>query len=209
VVRVSPTRTIHDDNAAIYLPVGIAVLVLVFAFTAVALLRSRRRAADDAVPAEGKADSMPLEGGYIALLCLVTAGLVVASFTYFGRLQTSTAGAASLRVRVDAAKWRWRFVYPGGASSIGELVVPAGRPVRFVARSEDVLHEFWVPDARFQRFVWPNQTQTWTLTFGPGVHDGVCAWFCGLQHDRMRFTVRAVGTAQFESWLAARKGTTA
>jgi cytochrome c oxidase subunit II len=208
-VRVAPTRTKHDDNAAVYLPVGIAVLVLVFLFTAVALLRSRRRAADDPAPTEGKADVMPLEAGYIVLLCLVTAGLVVASFTFFGRLQTSTARAASLRINVDAAKWRWRFVYPGGASSIGRVVVPANQPVHFVARSEDVLHEFWVPDARFQRFVWPNRTESWTLTFSPGDHDGVCAWFCGLQHDRMHFTVHAVGTAQYERWLAARKGTTA
>jgi cytochrome c oxidase subunit 2 len=214
VVRVSPTRSIYEDNASLYVVVGGLVLVLVFGFTALALLRARRRSPGDPVPAQGKADKNALEASYVVLLCLVTAGLVTASFIFFDRLRTATAAttvsanaAHPLRVDVDAAKWRWRFVYPrAGVSSIAQLVVPADRPVRFVARSADVLHDFWVPAARFQKQVWPDRSTTWTLKFTRGTYDGVCAWFCGLQHDRMRFTVRAVPEAQFRSWLQAHGG---
>jgi cytochrome c oxidase subunit 2 len=204
---VPPTRSIYDDLASLYAPIAVAVVVLVFLFTALALLRGTRRRAGDPVPAAGRSEDNRLEGAYVVLLCLVTAGLVVASFKSFDRLRAATASASSVRVDVDAAKWRWRFVYPAtGASSIGLLVVPAGEDVRFVARSADVLHDFWVPDAKFQKQVWPDRTTAWTLKFPRGTYDGVCAWYCGLQHDRMVFTVRAVPRAEFRRWLAAQAG---
>jgi cytochrome c oxidase subunit 2 len=204
---VSPTRSLYDDIASLYAPIGAVVVVLVFLFTAIALLKSRRRAPGDPRPAEGRSDDNRLEGAYVVLLCLVTAGLVTASFLSFDKVAATIARPASLRVGVDAAKWRWRFVYPGGVSSIGQLVIPAGQPVRFVARSADVVHEFWVPDARFQRFVWPDRDERWTLSFARGTYDGVCTWYCGLEHDRMSFTVRAVPMAEYRSWLASHRGT--
>jgi cytochrome c oxidase subunit 2 len=63
-----------------------------------------------------------------------------------------------------------------------------------------------VPDAKFQKQVWPDRTTAWTLKFPRGTYDGVCAWYCGLQHDRMVFTVRAVPRAEFRRWLAAQAG---
>ena len=204
---MASTRSLYDDLASLYAPVGLVVVVLVFVFTAVALLRGTRRGAGDPVPAEGRAENNRLEGAYVALLCVVTAALVVASFRSFDRFRAATASASAVRVNVDAAKWRWRFVYPGSdVAAIGLLVVPADEDVRFVARSADVLHDFWVPDARFQKQVWPDRTTAWTLRFARGIHDGVCAWYCGLQHDDMRFTVRALPRAQYRQWLASHRG---
>jgi heme/copper-type cytochrome/quinol oxidase subunit 2 len=31
---------------------------------------------------------------------------------------------------------------------------------------------------------------------------GACAEFCGINHDQMPFTIRAVDAATFEAWLA-------
>lgn len=204
-----PTRSLYDDLASLYAPVAVVVVILVFGFVAYALARSRRRGPADAGLAPGEPENNVAEGTYVAVLGLVTAGLVTASFLSFDKVgaATSRASGAAVRVNVDAAKWRWRFVYPAaGVSSVAGLVVPADRPIRFVARSADVLHDFWVPDVRFQRQVWPDRPTRWTLSFPRGVHDGVCAWFCGLQHDQMRFIVRAVGDAEFRRWLAARSG---
>ena len=202
-----PTRSIYDDIASLYAPVAVVVVILVFLFTALALLRGSRRRAGDPVPAEGSAENDRLEAACVVLLCLVTAALVVVSFRSFDRFRAASASASSVRVTVDAAKWRWRFVYPGsGVASIGLLVVPAEEDVRFVARSADVLHDFWVPDARFQKQVWPDRTTAWTLRFPRGTYDGVCAWYCGLQHDRMRFTVQAMPRTQYRRWLAAHAG---
>ena len=72
---------------------------------------------------------------------------------------------------------------------------------RFAARSQDVLHDFWVPDVKFQRQVWPDHVEQWTLSFPPGRHLGLCAWFCGLRHQNMRFVVQALPAQQFDDWL--------
>ena len=41
---------------------------------------------------------------------------------------------------------------------------------------------------------------------GAGTYRGQCAEFCGVNHDRMPFTVRAVPRADFEAWLAQSGG---
>jgi cytochrome c oxidase subunit II len=171
--------------------------------TITALVLGRRR--DGAHHPSGRAEAPGLEAGCIALLVAVAAALVVAVFHHQSEVDAATS-RPGLRVDVVAAKWRWRFLYPRtGVASDGRLVVPAGRPVAFTARSLDVLHDFWVPDERFQRQVWPDHTERFSLTFAAGTHDGVCAWFCGLRHDAMRFTVVALPPRRFQTWLDQRR----
>ena len=201
----SNSRSSYDALAGLYAPVGGAVLVLVLLLTAIAVARGRRRARRPGAPSSARDEHNPLEAAYAVLLIAVAATLAVFSLRSWDKVSASTH-AKGLVVGVDAAKWRWRFVYPGtGVSSIGRVVVPAGRPIRFEGRSQDVLHDFWVPDVRFQRQVFPDRTTVWTLTFPAGTHDGVCAWFCGLRHDAMRFTVEAVSAGAYRRWLAAHR----
>jgi cytochrome c oxidase subunit 2 len=192
------TRSLYDDLAGLYLPVAVAVLVVVFGATAAALLGARRRRRDGRAPSE-RSGAPLAESLYVVALVAVSVLLVAAAFRTQSRVDAATA-RPGVPVAVTAAKWRWRFDYGGGRASYGVLVVPAGRAVRFTARSVDVLHDFWVPDVRFQRQVWPDTTTAWTLTFPAGVHEGVCAWFCGLRHDAMRFEVRALPPARFAAW---------
>lgn len=209
-VAVASTRSIYDGIAQAYVPVALVVLVLVFGFTAIALVRGARRARrsdDEARPAPGTNERPRLEGAYVVLLAVVTAALVVVSFTHEDRLQASTSAPARVHVDVTAAKWRWRFAYANtGIALENRVVVPAGQPVAFSARSADVLHDFWVPERRFQRQVWPDRVTRWTLTFPrPASYDGVCAWFCGLRHDEMHFVVQAVAPDAFSRFIDARR----
>ena len=41
-----------------------------------------------------------------------------------------------------------------------------------------------------------------------GTYRGYCAEFCGLDHARMTFTVRAVSKAEYDDWVAAAVVTT-
>jgi heme/copper-type cytochrome/quinol oxidase subunit 2 len=200
-------RSIYDSIAGIYAPVAAVVFVLVLTLTVVALVRGTRRARRTDRPAGDRAEDTRIEGPYVVLLIVVAAALIVISFHHEDRLQAATHRPAPIHVDVLAAKWRWGFSYRGaGVLTEGRLVVPAGTPIAFTARSEDVLHAFWVPGRRFQRQVFPDRVTAWTLQFPPGVHDGVCAWFCGLRHDHMDFTVEAVSPAAFRRWLDARRG---
>jgi cytochrome c oxidase subunit 2 len=52
----------------------------------------------------------------------------------------------------------------------------------------------------------PGITNHLDLTINAeGTYSGQCAEFCGLLHDRMLFSVRAVSPAEFATWLAAQQ----
>ena len=38
-----------------------------------------------------------------------------------------------------------------------------------------------------------------------GTYTGQCAEFCGLLHDQMRFSIRAVSPSEFATWLASQR----
>lgn len=83
------------------------------------------------------------------------------------------------------------------------LTVPAGQVVEFVLRSRDVVHSMWIPDQRFKRYAYPDRTNRFDLTFGRlGTEIGLCAQFCGIDHDQMRFTVHVVSPDDFARWMA-------
>ena len=70
-------------------------------------------------------------------------------------------------------------------------------------RSRDVVHSMWIPDQRFKRYAYPDRTNRFDLTFGRlGTEIGLCAQFCGIDHDQMRFTVHVVSPDDFARWMA-------
>lgn len=114
----------------------------------------------------------------------------------------------ALDVYVTGQQWMWKFTYPEGPSSIDVLRVPAGRPVRLLLTSRDVIHSFFVPDFRIKQDAVPGRyTQTWFEVKAPGRHAILCAEYCGLDHSRMRGEVEAMDPAAFERWQEeARRG---
>ena len=58
----------------------------------------------------------------------------------------------------------------------------------------------------FKRDAFPGHLNTFDLTITkPGDYGGQCTEYCGLAHQAMRFTVRAVPRPQYEEWLAKAK----
>jgi cytochrome c oxidase subunit 2 len=114
---------------------------------------------------------------------------------------------------VTAFRWQWRFVYPdagvtvtGAPDEPAEMVVPVGEPIRIVLSSADVNHAFYVPQFLFKRDAIPGRTTEFDVTVAePGTYRGQCAEFCGVFHDRMLLSVRAVTRAEFDQWIAARQ----
>ncbi|MBU8897291.1 cytochrome c oxidase subunit II [Corallococcus sp. H22C18031201] len=112
----------------------------------------------------------------------------------------------AMDVYVTAKQWMWKFAYPGGPSAIDTLVVPAGRPVRLLITSRDVIHSFFVPDFRFKRDAVPGRyTEIWFEAPRPGRHQVLCAEYCGLDHSQMRGEVVVLSPADFEAWRASRR----
>jgi cytochrome c oxidase subunit 2 len=205
---VSDTRSDYLNVQRVYLPIALAVFVLVVGVVAFALVRYRRRS-DDEFPQQ-RSESR-LEYVWAAFLVAIAAFLVGWTFHTENR-EDAVAKTAGLRIHVVGSRWKWRFDYVdrgfsviGTETSAPTLVVPAGGRVLFTITSPDVIHSFWVPARRFKRDAFPGSTTRFNMLWKkPGFdRGGRCAEYCGVGHDTMLFNVRTLPRAQFEAWAAA------
>jgi cytochrome c oxidase subunit 2 len=122
-------------------------------------------------------------------------------FPQFVSLQTPPAGA--MDVYVQGKKWMWKFAYPGGPNALDVLRVPAGRPVRLLITSRDVIHSFYVPALRVKQDALPGRyTQTWFNADRPGRYEIFCAEYCGLAHSAMLGELVVMPAGEFDAWIA-------
>jgi cytochrome c oxidase subunit 2 len=136
---------------------------------------------------------------------LIPAALLVVVFGFM-KVELDKEVAISpdaLEISVIGHQWWWEFRYPQNVVTANELHVPAGRQVKLMLESADVVHTFWVPDLAGKEQTVPGQTNVWTFTAEkPATYDGACAEYCGTQHGWMRLTVIADAPADFERWLS-------
>jgi heme/copper-type cytochrome/quinol oxidase subunit 2 len=82
------------------------------------------------------------------------------------------------------------------------MVLPVGEPVLIRLQAQDVIHSFYVPQFFRKLDVVPGRINQFEVTITEeGTFGGQCAEFCGLAHDAMYFTVRAVDPATFQQWV--------
>ena len=88
------------------------------------------------------------------------------------------------------------------------LVIPAGKVVKFLITSEDVIHSFAVPAFWTKMDATPGRlNQDWVKVDRPGVYFGQCSELCGARHGFMPIAVEVLPQAQFDAWLASKGGT--
>lgn len=88
------------------------------------------------------------------------------------------------------------------------LVIPAGKVVKFLITSEDVIHSFAVPAFWTKMDANPGRiNQDWVKVDKPGVYFGQCSELCGARHGYMPIAVEVLPEAQFNAWLASKGGT--
>jgi cytochrome c oxidase subunit 2 len=69
--------------------------------------------------------------------------------------------------------------------------------------SADVIHSFWVPQFAAKRDVFANrETRMWFKAEVEGDYPAQCAEFCGIQHARMAYRIRAQKPEEFRAWVA-------
>ncbi|MBS1960283.1 MAG: cytochrome c oxidase subunit II [Bdellovibrionales bacterium] len=92
----------------------------------------------------------------------------------------------AMEIHVIGKQWQWQFVYNNGKSTVGDLYVPANKPVKLIMSSEDVLHSFFVPNFRVKQDVVPGMyTHVWFEAKIPGIHQIYCTEYCGGLHSGM------------------------
>ena len=146
-----------------------------------------------------------LEILWTVIPALILAGVAVP--TVRGVIELTSCGADAYPVEIIGHQWWFEYRYPGeGIDTATVLVIPAGREVCATMTSEDVLHNYWIPQLNGKRYLVPGQETLLRLQADePGEYRGQCAEFCGLSHSLMRAEVRAVTEEEFTAWIAAQK----
>lgn len=202
-----------SDDAILFI---LRVVVPVFAFIGVVIvysaLRFRARPGEEGdSPVQTRGDGR-FAWGWVG----VTSALTVLVIFYPGvtglrELWRLADAPDPLVVEVTASQWEWRFTYPQQKlSNLQELVLPVDRPVRFVLRSNDVVHGFWVPAFRVKADVVPGETRELVITPDRIVSTTTsplarvqCAELCGAGHADMNSPVRVVSAQAFAKWVAS------
>ncbi|HEX5183462.1 MAG TPA: cytochrome c oxidase subunit II [Allosphingosinicella sp.] len=113
----------------------------------------------------------------------------------------------ALQIFVVGKQWMWKAQHPGGQREINELHVPAGRDVRLVMASQDVIHSFFIPALRIKQDVVPGRYETlWFRADRPGRYHLFCAEYCGTDHARMGGWVTVMTPRDFGRWLTDQGG---
>jgi len=121
-------------------------------------------------------------------------------------LKLSSPPEDAMDVYVQAKKWMWKFAYAGGPSSIDVLRVPAGRPVRLLITSRDVIHSFYVPALRVKMDALPGRyTQTWFKADRAGRYEIFCTEYCGLSHSSMLGELVVMPAPDFDEWVTQQR----
>ena len=133
-----------------------------------------------------------------------------------------------MTIKVTGHQWYWEYSYPDDGnvdieSRIipddelkpgdlrlltvdNQLVIPAGKKIRVLTTSSDVIHSFFIPSLGAQRYAIPGRTiELWLEADKPGVYYGECNQICGQNHSRMPIAIHAVTDAEFKAWVTQAK----
>ncbi|MDH3351700.1 MAG: c-type cytochrome [Gammaproteobacteria bacterium] len=85
-----------------------------------------------------------------------------------------------------------------------EARLPIDKPVKFLLRSKDVLHDFAIAQFRVKMDLVPGmQTFLWLTPTALGRFELLCEELCGIAHHTMRGAVIVEESDDFDAWLAA------
>ncbi len=139
--------------------------------------------------------------------------IILFSITVAGDRMTPNARfqpsvAESFVVDVTAYRWDFRFDYPNGAFSVGEVNLPGNTTVMFNVTSTDVMHNFYLVQYRVSIDAIPGKYNViWVTT--PQVNDNsslsykvVCKELCGYGHTYMEAPMTVMTQTAFNQWLS-------
>jgi cytochrome c oxidase subunit 2 len=191
--------------------VGVLLLVVVYRFNA-------KR---NPVPSR-TSHHTALEVAWTLIPALILVVIAIPSFKLVFYEDHTTQ--ADVTVKVTGHQWYWEYTYPDQGkldfssyivpddklqpgqerllTADSPMVVPAGKNIRILTTSTDVIHSFFVPSLGLQRYAIPGRTiETWFRADKPGLYVGECNQICGTNHSRMPINILAVPPEKFQAWV--------
>ena len=209
--------------------VAVGVFVIVEGAIVWISIRFRHRKGRERMPAQTHGNTR-LEIGWTIAPALILAGVMVPTIATIWDLARKPPDDA-LNVTVRGFQWWWGFEYTDEdmRADYGEgeqiqtadvLVIPEDRVVYLslvgaggqIKKNDPadsdymVIHSFWIPELAGKQDVVPGRTNHILMQADhPGMYEGQCAEFCGLQHGRMLVRVRALSADDWDAWVSNHK----
>jgi cytochrome c oxidase subunit 2 len=180
------------------LAISLLVLALVLGLMLVFVVRYRAASGID----RGKLGKKTwrIEVAWTAATLAAFFGLFIWGANLFVRISRPRSDA--LTINVIGKQWMWKVEYPGGQREINALHIPLGRNVQLLLTSEDVIHDFGLPEFRLKRDVLPGRYEAlWLRADTPGVYHLFCDQFCGTDHASMIGSVTVMPGPDYQDWL--------
>ena len=183
-----------------FVVIGISIFFTILIAALVTFMAIRYRRGSDVDRSHPVSHSLPLELTWIIGPLGIVIVIFVLGMQVFFEMFNPPKNASD--IYVVAKQWMWKVQHPQGRSEINEIHLAAGKPVRLLMTSQDVIHSFYVPAFRMKQDVLPGRlTSEWFLPTKPGRYHLFCAEYCGTNHSRMGGWAVVMEPAEFEKWL--------
>jgi len=180
-------------GTSLFFALLVVILVVIFS-----LKYRRQKKTEIGVPLHG---SVPLEI-FWTLVPLVLA-MVMFAWGAVIYMDFRHAPADTMDVYVIGKQWMWKLQHADGRREINELHVPVGRDVKLIMASEDVIHDFSIPNFRIKMDVVPGRyTTLWFRATKTGRYHFYCSQYCGTSHALMIGWVTVMEPAEYAAWLS-------
>ena len=218
----------HFFHDMILLPIIIVISVVVLALLIWVAIRYNAKA--NPVPAKFSHNTF-IEIVWTLVPVLIL--MVIAIFSFRLLFEYHDTPKVDLTVKATGYQWYWGYEYPD--QDIGEitstimaeedvakaglpaslyklkasepLVVPVNKVVRVQVTAVDVIHAFALPAFGLKTDAVPGRlNETWFKAEQTGTFYGQCSELCGVDHAFMPIEIKVVTQAEFDAWVAAKKG---
>jgi cytochrome c oxidase subunit 2 len=203
-MAVSTSAEVFSQLFLLFTVLGTIVGAVVISYMAYLAWRYRARGQPVARPPPQEKEGRELLLS-VALSTLVVVSLIAFSVDRLHYLNTLPAEGEALNIQVIGFQFGWRFVYPNGYSSVGNLTIPVGRPIVLNVTSQDVYHKFAIIEFGSAAIdAIPGQVnRIWFTANATGTYHIQCFELCGFGHALMRATLTAVDQPSFDRWYAS------
>ncbi len=116
-----------------------------------------------------------------------------------------------VKVQVLGQQWAWNFRYAGvdgefntadDVVQLNKLVVPVNKKVMIQMTAKDVIHAFYIPNARIKADAIPGRfSKLWFDTTKTGNYEIACAEMCGNHHYLMKAQLTVLNQEDFDRWV--------
>ena len=203
----TPAQSIFELSCLV-LAVTAAIFVVVFSLLMYAVVKFRRRRANDGREPVQVYGSNQVELAWTVIPILIVLVLFLATARVIGGIQKAERPSNAIEVTVVGHQFWWEYRYPSlGVVTANELHIPVSDPAHpsptfLTLLSADTDHSFWVPRLAGKMDLIPNHPNSmWIDPRETGLYLGQCAQYCGTQHAKMLLRVYVQSRDEFDRWI--------